>query len=319
MTNTKESLENILAYDHWRHRVQLAPGLFTQGYNTVDDEWERNYLPANLNGKSFLDVGANDGFYSFEAEKRGATRITAIDIYTGDANTMTGGWDIKGITLLKNYLNSKVEIENLSIFDLSTKKTNWDVVFCSDVLSWLTDIPAAIKQLTEVCTETLIIKDTFSLDNTEYKLRTHHYGKGEIYRMNLKYLEQELDKVNYQIKEVHRLFTYEQYRWQAKTFPMVLSKGTIGIYKSPFEQNPFSEKTIKGEWLLSMYKDFLYVKDTGWVKKSEVLIENRYQENPVKRLAKRLMSKTMLESYYAKNNNEKNIGEKIIIAEKKAL
>lgn len=319
MTNSKEGLENILAYDHWRHRVQLAPGLFTQGYNTVDNEWERNRLPENLNGKSFLDVGANDGFYSFEAEKRGASEITAIDIYTGDANTMTGGWDIEGITLLKKYLNSKVEIESLSVFDLSTKNRKWDVVFCSDVLSWLTDIPAALKQLTDVCTECLIIKDTFSLENSAYKLRTHHYGKGEIYRMNLKYLEEELSKVNYQIKEVHRLFTYEQYRWQAQTFPKVLSKGAIGIYKSPFEQNPYSEKIIKGEWLLSDYQNFLYVKDTGWVKKSEVLIENRHQENPVKRLAKRLMSKAMLESYYAKNNAEKNIGEKIIIAEKKAL
>ena len=35
------------------------------------------HLPASLAGLSVLDIGAWDGFFSFEAERRGAARVVA--------------------------------------------------------------------------------------------------------------------------------------------------------------------------------------------------------------------------------------------------
>jgi tRNA (mo5U34)-methyltransferase len=45
----------------------------------MEFELGRQRLPADLAGKSVLDIGAYDGFYSFEAERRGARRVVAID------------------------------------------------------------------------------------------------------------------------------------------------------------------------------------------------------------------------------------------------
>ncbi|HEY5150877.1 MAG TPA: hypothetical protein VIJ23_13870 [Mycobacterium sp.] len=63
----------------WFHTFALAPGVYTPGI-------ARNHgyrLPVvgadRFAGRSVLDVGAFDGFYSFLAEVRGARRVVAVD------------------------------------------------------------------------------------------------------------------------------------------------------------------------------------------------------------------------------------------------
>lgn len=68
----------------WHHRVQLAHGYTTPGIvgpDTIPD-WEEKYLfpsAKELKGKSLLDIGTLNGLYAFEAEKRGASHVVAID------------------------------------------------------------------------------------------------------------------------------------------------------------------------------------------------------------------------------------------------
>ena len=59
-------------------------GIDTPGFKSADllaTELARLKLPAELLGKTVLDVGAWDGFFSFEAERRGAARVTVLDHY----------------------------------------------------------------------------------------------------------------------------------------------------------------------------------------------------------------------------------------------
>ena len=63
-----KKLIKILQYPKWRHRIELFPGFYTPGYNTMPDDWKFNHFPEDLHGKSVLDVGANDGYFSFEAQ-----------------------------------------------------------------------------------------------------------------------------------------------------------------------------------------------------------------------------------------------------------
>jgi tRNA (mo5U34)-methyltransferase len=65
-------------------------------------------LPEDLTGKSVLDVGAWDGFFSFECERRGAARVLAIDTYAWDVH----GKD--GFLLAHSVLRSKVESMRLA-------------------------------------------------------------------------------------------------------------------------------------------------------------------------------------------------------------
>ena len=57
----------------------LAPGVYTPGI-AHDHSYRLAVLGADrFAGRSVLDVGAFDGFYSFLAEVRGTRRVVAID------------------------------------------------------------------------------------------------------------------------------------------------------------------------------------------------------------------------------------------------
>ncbi|HZV77836.1 MAG TPA: class I SAM-dependent methyltransferase [Candidatus Babeliales bacterium] len=65
----------------WYHSIELAPGVVTPGRAPLD-VWNRtlrNLALPDLRGKSVLDIGAYDGFFSFSAERLGAARVVALD------------------------------------------------------------------------------------------------------------------------------------------------------------------------------------------------------------------------------------------------
>jgi hypothetical protein len=57
-----------------------APDHFLGDYPAV--KWRRfaHSIPADLTGKTVLDIGGNAGFYSIQMKLRGASRVLAIDI-----------------------------------------------------------------------------------------------------------------------------------------------------------------------------------------------------------------------------------------------
>jgi tRNA (mo5U34)-methyltransferase len=67
----------------WFHSIELAPNVVTPGRKSAEllqQELARIALP-DLRGKSVLDIGAYDGFFSFAAERLGASRVVALDHY----------------------------------------------------------------------------------------------------------------------------------------------------------------------------------------------------------------------------------------------
>lgn len=74
--------EQVAAVPFWWHSIDLGGGLVTPGHHSLEVEHytlDACGVPQDLTGKSVLDIGAYDGFYSFEAEKRGARRVVALD------------------------------------------------------------------------------------------------------------------------------------------------------------------------------------------------------------------------------------------------
>src|SRR6478752_5079558 len=60
----------VASFPHWYHRIELPGGVVTPGHNPINAP---SYgIPDDLTGKRVLDVGAWDGFWTFEALKRGA-------------------------------------------------------------------------------------------------------------------------------------------------------------------------------------------------------------------------------------------------------
>lgn len=66
----------------WFHSVDLGNGVVTPGSKSLDvlhAEAEAVFGPLDLRGKSVLDIGAWNGYFSFEAKRRQAERVLATD------------------------------------------------------------------------------------------------------------------------------------------------------------------------------------------------------------------------------------------------
>jgi tRNA (mo5U34)-methyltransferase len=71
------------AIPKWWHSINLGDGVVTAGHKTPEllaHELASLRLPP-VAGRTVLDIGTWDGFYAFEAERRGAARVVAIDHY----------------------------------------------------------------------------------------------------------------------------------------------------------------------------------------------------------------------------------------------
>jgi tRNA (mo5U34)-methyltransferase len=77
----KKSLgAKILEMPYWYHRIELPDGNFTPGWSPINAS--KYGIPDDLTGKRVLDIGAWDGYWTWEALKRGASEVVAIDDFS---------------------------------------------------------------------------------------------------------------------------------------------------------------------------------------------------------------------------------------------
>jgi tRNA (mo5U34)-methyltransferase len=74
----------VAALAPWFHNIRLgevqtAPDHFLGDYPQFKFDMFAHAVPADLTGKSVLDIGCNAGFYSVEMKRRGAARVVGID------------------------------------------------------------------------------------------------------------------------------------------------------------------------------------------------------------------------------------------------
>jgi tRNA (mo5U34)-methyltransferase len=67
----------------WWHSIEVAPGVITPGHKTVEQHQLElaSFRFPDLHEKTVLDIGGWDGFYAFEAERLGASRVAVLDHY----------------------------------------------------------------------------------------------------------------------------------------------------------------------------------------------------------------------------------------------
>src|ERR1700689_43994 len=77
-------LQSRVAALPWHHSIDLGGGIVTSGNKSAalcNDEAALIFDRVDLKGRSVLDIGAWNGFFSFEAKRRGASRVLATDSY----------------------------------------------------------------------------------------------------------------------------------------------------------------------------------------------------------------------------------------------
>ena len=109
----------------WFHNMELrgvrtAPDHFLGDYPQV--KWLRfqDQLPADLSGKTVLDIGCNAGFYSMEMKRRGAARVLGVDFDPDYLAQARFAAEVEGLD---------IEFRQLSVYDVARLGERFDVVF----------------------------------------------------------------------------------------------------------------------------------------------------------------------------------------------
>jgi len=159
MNNLESEIYNI----KWWHPITLGDYV-TPGMNQETENTFLNLdLPSDLSGKTVLDIGCWDGYYSFECEKRGADRVVANDHYIWHDNNISGdgiGWTKDaGFDLAHKVLNSKVEKLTVPVEELSPDKYGtFDYVLMLGVIYHSKNPIQYMEIAKSMCKDTLIIE-----------------------------------------------------------------------------------------------------------------------------------------------------------------
>jgi len=153
---TPSELQAAVAGIRWYHSMDLGHGVVTRGESNNTRLLEKLALPPRLDGLTVLDVGAWDGFFSFEAERRGARRVLATDYYCWSGP----GWGTKaGFELARRALGSRVEDLEIDVPDLTPERVGvFDVVLFLGVLYHLRNPLLALERVFSVTGRHLILE-----------------------------------------------------------------------------------------------------------------------------------------------------------------
>ncbi len=132
----------------WYHRIEIAPGLVTPG-QPWDALWEPmrlRHAQADFRGKSVLEVGCWDGYWSFEAERLGAAEVLATDDLS-QRKVVT-----RNVPFVRDCLGSRVRYrDDVSVYELPERLGRaFDVVIFYGVLYHLRYPELALAQLRRV-------------------------------------------------------------------------------------------------------------------------------------------------------------------------
>ena len=179
MENMIEEMNKI----KWYHRIFIN-GVMTPGANyELQNSLDILPLPEDLTGKSVLDIGCWDGYYSFECEKRNAKRVVANDKFMWEKESSFWSKD-QGFDFAHKHLNSKVEKVISSVEDLEQKNLGtFDYVLMLCVVCLSKNPVQYIEIARNLCSGTLILElhvDMLDIPYPAAKYYTGNHGDNEI-------------------------------------------------------------------------------------------------------------------------------------------
>jgi tRNA (mo5U34)-methyltransferase len=149
-----EDWHQRLSKQGWWHSFELPDGSLVEGVNSLDAQKARIAqfpIPADLTGKRALDIGAWDGWFTFELERRGA-EVVAID-----------RWDNPRFREMHAALGSRADYRQMNVYDLDPAKLGrFDVVLFLGVLYHLKHPLLALERVCSV-TDDFAAVESFAL------------------------------------------------------------------------------------------------------------------------------------------------------------
>lgn len=132
------------AANGWWHSFELPDGTRIEGANPLEGQKRRIAqfpIPDDLRGKRVLDIGAWDGWFSFEMERRGA-EVMAVD-----------NWDNPRFREMHALLRSRVDYRQMDMYDLTPDRIGrFDIVLFMGVLYHLKHPLLALERVCALTT-----------------------------------------------------------------------------------------------------------------------------------------------------------------------
>jgi 2-polyprenyl-3-methyl-5-hydroxy-6-metoxy-1,4-benzoquinol methylase len=197
MNDLKELFEKGKWYHCFRHESLISNGAWDVERYIDQYGFDRNYA-----GRTVLDVGSSDGYFSLWMKEHGAARVCAVDSnkYDGSPAIAASNFSIQnyeqkyaqypddyarfhaiyesyGLTtankllLMAKLKSLEVEFHNGTIYDLRPYG-QFDVVMCNDLLEHLRDPITAIEQLYFAAQEKCII-------TVSSAMKTNWFNRGQ--------------------------------------------------------------------------------------------------------------------------------------------
>jgi tRNA (mo5U34)-methyltransferase len=169
-TSERDALHREIAALDWYHTIDLGGGLVTPGVFDLRPLVSHFGIPDRLDGRTVLDVGPGNGFFSFLFEERGA-EVTTIELpswsahdaspvlkafYETEPSAARNIHDALGVAARAR--GSRVRRTFASIYDFDPAvHGRYDVVFCAAVLLHLTDPLRALYRIYSATKEMALV------------------------------------------------------------------------------------------------------------------------------------------------------------------
>src|SRR4051794_29896680 len=163
--------QRIAELGEWFHNIELrghhtAPDHFLGDYPAVKWRQFADAMPADLRGRTVLDIGCNGGFYSIEMKRRGAGRVVGIDFderYLAQAR------------FAAEIAEVDVEFRHLSVYDVAALGERFDVVLFMGVLYHLRHPLLALDLIRAHVADDLLVFQSMQRGSAEPMLLERDY------------------------------------------------------------------------------------------------------------------------------------------------
>jgi tRNA (mo5U34)-methyltransferase len=143
--------ERVAAEPYWFLRMDLGNGIVTPGWSDPAREKLPYFgLPEDMSGLRVLDVACAEGFFSFEAERRGAAEVVSVDF---DPEC------IKRFGICSDALGSSIRPQVMSVYDLDPQELGtFDLVMFFGLLYHLPNPLLGVEKVAAMTSGTLLVQ-----------------------------------------------------------------------------------------------------------------------------------------------------------------
>ena len=162
----------------WHHSMDLGGGVITAGNKSLFNcagEARLIFDRVDLSGRTLLDIGAWNGFFNFEAKRRGAVRVLATDSYCWSHPQIRGR---EAFDIARSALGADVDAREIDIADLSVEAVGeFDVVLYLGVFYHRYDAIESLARVARLAKHVLIVESHLDLRDIDVPAMAFYPGR----------------------------------------------------------------------------------------------------------------------------------------------